>query len=233
VNLTILSTGLLNEADFSTLDHYADVAPVIVQYWISQDETRIPPMSNVRTLAVECPDYGDYGDYARKIYQVHGILCGLRACETMFVLRVRNDEHISDVLPLLDELEKDPKRLVCSNIFWPQKFPKHVGDHIMAARTDLLTATYQSILNDMLDGHMPDSLEEEILRTFVYYSRLYSPPDEDRENLADRVAVVPIDRLSPHRIINHMGDGEVRTWTNASPAGLIQTEEELRRTPLK
>jgi hypothetical protein len=49
-----------------------------------------------------------------------------------YVIKIRSDEYYEDYSGLIEKMEDNPSKIICSNLFFRKDFPYHIGDHIMA-----------------------------------------------------------------------------------------------------
>lgn len=237
-DFTIISTGLLNNADFSTLSYYESVCPVIIQSWDGQNFSTIPKTFsghlNISSLP-PIPKEISAPFMHRYSYMFLGIKIAVERVETQYTIRLRNDEHISDLSFLIEEFLKDIKKIVCSNIFWPKEYPNHIGDHIFIAETDLLQKTYITLCEAIYHHGQPvfssnPSPEHALFDAFIVHSRnKYSIRTDRKETISDRAAVVSIDKLGAYKIVNNTDEGR-KEWNNFNlcPYQLIVKNEELK-----
>lgn len=224
-NFTILSAGLFNPADFSTINYYATIGPVVVQCWSTQDDTFISDIP-ITVVKSQQPLVSEAmaPHIQRLAWQAAGILLGLEQCDTQYTIRVRNDEHVSDLSDLIDAFLKDTKRLVCSNMFWPKAYPMHIGDHIFVAETELLRVAYRDLKELSMAGKVTEthpSPEWALFKAWVCASRKKYLQSKPVEAIADRVGVVSIEQFGNYCIRNHTNDG-LRTFTSEHPCDLYE-----------
>ena len=242
-DFTIMSAGLLHEADFSEMPYYTSLGQVVVQCWCDQNANKIPLLpgvSVVQTPGPILPDSIARDDMLRFSYQVMGIRLGLEKCNTRYTIRVRNDEHFTDLSELIRVFLLDTRRIVASNIFWGK--PLFIGDHVFVAETDLLKGAYDRLCRQVLLGvplkENQPSPEYALLSAFIEASRAKYPPWKTDEMIIDRADVVPISRFGNYLVINHpepsKGDGGVRRWTQENPCDyeMITTSSQLIYTPI-
>ena len=236
----IISTGLLaDDVDLSTLEYYTNIGHTIVQCFADQDERLIPVVNGVAVARTNRPAIpsGWPPHWQRFAYQVAGVKSALERCESEYVIRVRNDEHVSNLAPLIDKFRDNTRRLVSSNILWSKEYRTHVGDHVFMGETGLLLATYTALWEAVLAGAplsvKHPSPECELFKAFVVASRSKYPSSKEKEVVLDRADVVPIHQFGSYKMMNHRED-HTFAWTqnNPCPYSLVGDSGELSQTPI-
>lgn len=255
-DFNVLSAGLLNPGDYSSWEYYASVGDMVVQFWDDQDPVGMPDFVTRVTLALPVLNgHSDRADFRSMCYQWEGIYAGLQFCTAPYTIRVRNDEHVTDLAPLIEHFLKDTKRIVCANTFWPKSHPSHIGDHLFVARTDLLLAAYASLCKAVAGGtptypNYP-SPERRLFEEFAAASMRAVPSGRHEgvvewAGVVERAGVVDVRDLGDYSIHNHRtrahakedGSTEViaDNYTPDVPPPfhtMVSEDRELARAPIR
>jgi len=239
-SMAVISSGLLMEdTDLTTVDYYASLGPVIVQFFEDQDERRVPIANGVVIARTKRPTVssGWPPHWQRFAYQVAGVKAALERCDAEYVIRVRNDEHVTNLLPMVDKFLANKRRLVSANILWSKEYRTHVGDHVFMGETSLLLEAYEVLWGRVIAGTplsvKHPSPECELFKAFVVASRKKYPSSKEKEMVLDRADVVPIHQLGDYKVMNHRDD-RTFAWTqnNPCPYNLVVDSAELSGIPI-
>ena len=105
------------------------------------------PLTNdetVRFIKTELPDVTNKYNAANLYYQVVSTLEGLKQVKTKYVLKHRSDESYSNLHLVLEQFERNPTKLLCSNVFFrPLSYaPYHISDHFFLGETKTLVTAF-------------------------------------------------------------------------------------------
>ncbi len=146
---TIVIQGPLNKTALNYLTYYKSLGHVVISYWATDDESILSSydINDCTLVKQEIPE--NRYPYKTFTLQAIGILGGLKACQTEYVIRTRSDEFWGNLAPLIDKFEKARHKIICGNIFFKKwdNIEGHIGDHLFIGDTKLLTSTYEQICN--------------------------------------------------------------------------------------
>jgi hypothetical protein len=146
-DVTILIQGkLLQESYDFFIKNYLD-CPVIISTWVDNtiDFTTLP--SNFVVILSAYPQ--DHGQQNLNL-QITSTLAGLEKVKTKFVIKIRGDEHWSNMYYIYNSIREIPKKIFTSPIYFRawQFAEYHISDHIIAGTTEnLLIMFNQSKIN--------------------------------------------------------------------------------------
>lgn len=143
---TVIIQGNLHPHSLASLDTFREVGPVIVSYWEGNDENLLDGI-DLRgvTLIRNLQGQGlDVYNVMNIYFQVLTTMAGLYAAKTPYVIKVRSDEAMDTLSPVVDAVLAHPDRYVCADIYArPFDFlPNHPSDHLIAGGTALLLKTF-------------------------------------------------------------------------------------------
>ena len=101
-------------------------------------------------------------------YRIHQLLTtykGMCNVNTKFVMKLRSDEYYTPIKKFMDEFFKNPKTLLCSNIFWKPNDSYHISDHIMMGRTDFFRSGLKSYLER--EANLKNNFESDDLASSI------------------------------------------------------------------
>lgn len=191
---SIVVQGRLNSCSLSRLQKYTKYGPVIYSYR-DDDDTSILENYNCSgvtfvTYPKEILDttFNCFNTY----YQCNSTLQGLLKVQTKYVIKLRSDNFIGNLLPLMEAVLENPDKYVCTNIYFRpdivQKFCP--SDQIIAGRTDLLTKCF-SLACYRMENHSKqlregynDSRQTSNLH-YIYYDEM------EGSKVANASAVMP------------------------------------------
>jgi hypothetical protein len=190
-DVTVLIQGPLSNESLSCLNHYDKVGRVVISTWEGENISminRLDPDGIVEKVVTgKIPDRSAIQSLNRNVkgsrvslfkdtwlYALHGILNGLKEIDTKYTIRVRSDEYMSNLKPIVDMLLETKYKIITTNIFWrhdsrgissiiPRKdegwlheragarnIDYHVGDHCFIGETEILRKAYEGIIEGMM-----------------------------------------------------------------------------------
>lgn len=216
--ISIIKSGLLRDADFSHLDYYKSIGPVLIQHWTCDRLVNVDT-SGIEFVPIEMPKVPDGPDYIRRYYwQFRGIRETLARVRTPYVIRTRNDESFSDFHMMISVFALDMSRIVCSNVFWPVSNPTHIGDHVFIARTDLLREAYDLLCRLRLSEQFPSPE----LALFKAFCDARTDCHGVSTIISEVAGVVPIEEFGIYSVINHRDNNVTVRWNLDNPVDVHQ-----------
>tara|TARA_R110000824_G_scaffold315257_1_gene502357 strand:+ start:17788 stop:18534 length:747 start_codon:yes stop_codon:yes gene_type:complete len=149
----LIIQGPLDKTSIEKVDDVSDqFENVIISHWSENDSSLLEGISskNVSVCAQPTPDRSKTVGVMKDstfFYSISSTYLGLQKCESEYVVKMRGDEIYTDFLPLKERFLQDTGKFVFGNIFakpWSQT-EYHIGDHLFAARTELLTKCYEML----------------------------------------------------------------------------------------
>lgn len=143
----IVVQGPLHENSLAHVQEYREYCPVIISYWRSD---RTPEgdfdLSGATLVANDLPTTDTIWNAQNVYYQIVNTLAGIMAADGAdYVLKLRSDEYVGNLLPFFEAILQNPQRFTCGNLhFRPDAAMKfHPSDKIVGGSKPLMDATYK------------------------------------------------------------------------------------------
>lgn len=153
-DVTLIIQGPLSIYTIFTLYRYKNDFPIVIS------TPRVLDMKNNKLLreinelmqSADCKIslFWYDGEWDSKIYneqnrysQFFSTLLALQACHTKYVVKTRSDEFYSNLMPFVDAIMENPRKLVTNDVFFRNSsMPFHPSDHLMGGKTSLITSMF-------------------------------------------------------------------------------------------
>ena len=151
---------------------------------------------------------------------MHSIYSGIRACTSKFFIKIRSDERISNIEPIIKSIEENPKCFVTTPVFFKPwaACPFHISDHLFGGDTEIFRGSYKFIC-DAYDGKIP--FENWMVRKEQQYSETVHcrgflraiGAEHTKESVKENFRIVSYDQLGEY-VISYGANGT--RWSNCA-----------------
>lgn len=105
---------------------------------------------------IKTPPPERYGGINNLDLQITSTLNGLKHANTEYCFKMRADEYFSDLWRLEREMKLKKDKILSANIFFkaygPFMIPYHIGDHILASKTENISLLFDNAFNLLTNG---------------------------------------------------------------------------------
>ena len=230
-DISILIQGRLDATSLDKLPYYADIGKVVLSHDNHNDidllseynahrycetivSNRIINADTIANKGYIVKNYANLGRPSTFFYSIYSTYHGLLNCRTKYTIKLRSDEFVENLEPMISRFLEDTSKVVCSNIFYKDcnDYRLHFGDHMFIGRTNKLYKAYQTIYNyyvyDILDSRLDmderEKNEAEIILTkSILLAYGMGITDENYRNL---IKVVDINDMKPY-LVRYCGMG--------------------------
>lgn len=91
-----------------------------------------------------------------------------------YAIKIRTDEFFEDYKPLMEKMENNPEKIICSNYFFRKDYPYHIGDHIIAGSFENLKLFFDSSFNRLYDLCRNFMLFEDMIKNDQFHTYIYN-----------------------------------------------------------
>lgn len=228
-NINILIQGPLNSTSLSKIKDYSQYGDIVISHW-NHDDIALLNTEDIKSINkviisnnipnVNLPVYKGYiiSNYAESnkpstfYYSLHSTYNGLKQCNNAYTIKLRSDEYICNLKPLINTFIEDTSKLVMSNVFTRIDVDYHMGDHFFIAKTDILINAYKILLDfydrDIIDKNINmiesvDNHAEAILAKALLTS-MYK--EINIRNYNEKFITIDVNQMKPYYI----------RWTHAN-----------------
>ena len=150
------------QKNIQSLTKIIDPKDIIISTWESSRES-IKPLGDIGVNIIfskksDAESYLKNFDSLNKsnsVLQTCSFLIGARTLTSMksydYLIKLRTDEFYKDWTKLISNIQEDDRINSC-NIFWRKDVPFHIGDHLIAGRSDLILNMVESCWHDIVEN---------------------------------------------------------------------------------
>ncbi len=136
-----LSKGIRN------LETYCKFGHIIISTWKNnpvKPSKKFLSKHNITMIESDPDIYKDMYSNANMNYQVASTLNGLKKVNTKYAIKLRSDEHYSDLSKFIEKIKNNPEKVITSNFFFSQNDsePFHPSDHVIGGTTENLLSMF-------------------------------------------------------------------------------------------
>lgn len=210
-DVTILIQGKISQETYNYYVETFPQFPIVISTWSDHtlDLSYFP--NNLQFIQAKLPK--ESGEQNMN-YQFVSTINGLNNVGTKYVIKVRGDEHYSNIDYIRDLVESNPSKIWTVPVFFRHgtDFPYHISDHLMAATTENLKFMFgatkyafdNNLIYHVVDGQRYSYWEPEINLTKGYLMAKY--PEEFHtkpmnEIMVENFDIIPLTELKPYKII--------------------------------
>lgn len=117
---------------------------------------------------------------ANRYYQFYTTLKGMQLVDTEYAIKIRSDEYYTDLMPFVEKMVSNPKKLVTNEVFFRnprsnsnENFMLHPSDHLIGGKTEDLVNMLKKCVDDCRN-HTEEDLDG-MLRSIKNRSYLIVP----------------------------------------------------------
>lgn len=230
-NLTLLIQGPVDRTSLDVLNKYKQYGKVVISTWNNCDDIDTLLEYDVFNICDSVvfnilPDVQKILDQGRINktfskkpctfhYSVFSTYYGLLNCKTKYVLKLRSDEFISNLQPMINSIKKNPNCLIMSNVITRTDIKYHMGDHFFLCKTRTLLKAYKLIMDFHINGIEIDNFKShavivpEILLSNSIMKAMKLEVNID--NYKKSFIEININKMQPYIVRNNH---ENRMWEN-------------------
>ena len=168
-NVAVLIQGPVKESskeflkkNVSYLDEFFPNYDIILSTQTDDEDILEWVQDELKIRVLKCPKMEDsnmfsvlnMNNFGNQVITSHFGLIGLEDSSDLkydYAIKIRSDEYFQNYLPLIEKMEENPDKIVCSNYFFRKDFPYHIGDHIIAGSFDnvkmLITSSFDRLMD--------------------------------------------------------------------------------------
>jgi hypothetical protein len=217
IGVTIICQGPLRPESARALKHYTKFGPVIYSYWEEdwKDELKYDGVTFLKNKFEETGFNGQ-----NILRQMVSTKNALDLVKTAYCLKVRSDQFLSDISPLIDSIVNHPDRLTTSNVFFRNDTPFHASDLIIGTQTTYLKTSIENVLEILYNNkrgvtgeglgiqNLGSGLTSEQIITISYLRSKGVHPDLSRwkDQMKRAYNIVDVEQLGKFEInVNSLG----------------------------
>lgn len=148
---SLIIQGPLNEVSLNNLDKYLDyLGEVIVSHWKVDKKDLVEQLSTIKgdnlkvvpnTAFIPHTTFNCFNTW----YHCYSTLMGLTSATKEYSIKVRSDNFIGNLVPLMEAIERSPNKYICSNLYFrPDRCQKYCpSDQVIGSNTKDLTKTFE------------------------------------------------------------------------------------------
>lgn len=145
-DLAIIIQGPLNPISIGNIPNYKKFGKVFVSCWEDDDESLISAYQDIVHIKNSWKENLDISNPQNLYRQTITTLSGLHAAsDYKYCIKVRSDEYYSDLTLLIEKIKSNPSKIICSNIYFRQKWRMHISDHILGSTRENLLKTFNLV----------------------------------------------------------------------------------------
>lgn len=214
----LIIQGPLNQTSLDKVDELSqEFENVIISHWDCDDfQYSSVVRDNITIISQPLPGrektHGVIKD-STFYYSICSTFLGLQSCTSEYTIKMRSDEIYSDFTVLKEKLLEDDEKFVFGNIFakpWSHS-PYHIGDHLFAAKTEHLYASYKILFDSytfgsnlmenpwIIQGFPPENIAETILaKSFLSAKKINKKIWRFKDTFVENFDVVDINDLGDY-----------------------------------